>query len=310
MKTISNTILNQLAFTALFILLVAGINWISSCKKTNEATPNNVTVSGIFHGDTVWIYDTIPAKITFSFDELEDGTVKGGVWIRFLGNTYFFSNYKYRSTHLTSKWQEIAGGITMVEGRCTFDGDMAPLAFSGLITKNEKFEYAVASEVFEATGTANWSGPYLKPGVKTEQTKATGETNNCSDYVGNYNVEFSNCVSECSGYFISIGCWELAMKITSSSSNNCGGLDLQGFLNGTIPTIGQGNHVFEPGSEVYGGDLSITTDNSNNNLFHMMDSQWYNPCQMRFGGSFHIQGQGQGGPCIATGHIKYISAQY
>jgi len=49
------------------IMAMAGITGTQSCKKNSDSNPNNVAVSGIFHGDTVWINDTVPAKITFSW---------------------------------------------------------------------------------------------------------------------------------------------------------------------------------------------------------------------------------------------------
>ncbi len=273
METKQHTFTEKTIFYVLVVLSVASIAGLSSCKKSNENSPNNVTVSGIFHGDTVWLNDTIPARIIFSFDELGDGIVNGGIWLIIYPPKGQFERHIYRAKHVLSQWVESDEGNTTISGTCDFEGDLNPIAFSGTVVCNKTIHYIVGGEQFNGSGDAEYGGTYLKTARIIGGTKSTAGTSDCSDYVGRYGIDFGTGVA-CNSYF-NVDPWSIAMAITSSNYY-LGGLELSGYLEGNIPTLGQGAHYFMDHSHVVGGCLYINTDDDQ---FGIFVERWTNPCQ-------------------------------
>ena len=236
------------------ILAVAGISGIQSCKKKSDSTPvvNNVSVTGIFHGDTVWINDTIPAMITFSLDELSDGTLaSGGIYLRMLRHSDYFNKHLYVAKHTLGNWQENSDGTTQVEGTCDLGTDIGSVSFSGTITKNLSFVYKVVSSKFTGTGTARWSGEFVRP----NGGKATKST---TVYTGWYRVICWGHISWCYGNYI--GDFGPNLTITSQWPDGYGGTALGGYFTGNLPYWGNNQYNLNSENEqsvVYGGDLIL-----------------------------------------------------
>jgi hypothetical protein len=244
-----------------------------------------VTVSGIFHGDTVWLNGTIPARISFSFDEQSDGsTVNGGVWVLIIGNKKPYTKHKYRSKYTLSHWEETSEGNTIIEGVCSLGSELGSISINGTISRNESFSYNVGGMVVRGKGNAKWKGEFKRPaGTKAVKSALT------TDYTGSYTANLgSQEQDDCGG-----GTWftfpasTLQLTITGQWADGLGGEVVSGYLSGNIPYVGDGQHnlvTYNSESEVYGGELYATTDD--NQYFWSDPNNTWNPLQPIDGGYF------------------------
>lgn len=257
MKNINPT----LNHTVTLILLLALSTATFSCKKTtDDNTPvNNVSVSGLFRGDTFLLNDSVTAQVIFSFDELEDGTVNGGLRIHIVGNKENYSRTHYKSGHSLAKWEETADGNSLIAGEANMGEELGVVAFAGTIVGNETFDYTLAGNGFADEKTATYIGEY----VRNNGSKSTTTT----DYTGSYSISCGGAsIENCLAGYYTCGTYDITMVVTGQTPDNYGGIELAGYFSGNIPELGSGNHNFntEDGqSEVYGGYLSIETVGDN-----------------------------------------------
>lgn len=242
-------------YLTLLLLSVMILAVISCSKKEEEAPVAAPLVSGIFQGDTLYLNDSVVASVIFSFDELEDGTVNGGVRIRIIGHKQNYRQQKYLSQHTMTTWTKGTDSITVVAGEADMGDDLGIIAFSGKLNGSEPFDYTLMGQGFADEETAVYIGGYIRPG----DTKSTLTTN----YVGTYSVTCGSASTETCfvGDNYTCDAFNLTLHITAQTPNCCGGISLTGYFAGDVPNIGSNNHVLDDQSEVYAGYLSTETDN-------------------------------------------------
>jgi len=296
--------LSGMALPALLIMILAlaGIIGTQSCNKKSELPLNNVTVSGIFHGDTVLLNGTIPARISFSFDEQSDGSTVSGVRVLIIGNKKPFTKHKYRSKYTISHWEETSEGNTIIEGVCSLGSELGSISITGTICRNESFSYNVGGMVVQGKGNAKWMGEFIRP-VGTKAVKSALTT----DYIGSYTANLgSSGQDDCGG-----GTWydfpasTLQLTITAQWADGFGGEVVSGYLLGNIPYIGDGQHNLvtdNSDSEVYGGMLTVTTDD---NTYYCSQPNTWNPLQPFDGGDFESFYTIPPGICILVWSVDF-----
>ncbi len=144
------------------LVLVLGVLIWQACSENEEPVVNQQIVSGVFAGENHSMLDSLSYYFVFSFDELADGTVEGGIRIFFEGDKGPFKQQKYLSHHIIAHWQEDEEGNTLLAGEVDFSEDMGLVAFSGLILGNDTLEYAMSGQHFNSSGLAFYDAPYLK----------------------------------------------------------------------------------------------------------------------------------------------------
>jgi len=249
------------------ILMAMSLLVFSCSKKEEEAPVATPFVSGIFQGDTLYLNDSVVASVIFSFDELEDGTVNGGVRIRIIGNKRNYRQQKYLSQHTLTTWTKGTDSITVVAGEADMGDDLGIIAFSGTLNGSESFDYSLMGQGFADEETAAYIGEYIRPG----DTKSMLTTNYVNDYVGTYNVTCGSASAENCWVWDNCTCdaFNLTLHITAQTPNCCGGISLTGYFAGNIPSVESNYtvlnipiHFLDDQSEALGwGILSTSTDN-------------------------------------------------
>ena len=249
-------------YLTLLLLSVMILAVISCSKKEEEAPVAAPLVSGIFQGDTLYLNDSVVASVIFSFDELEDGTVNGGVRIRIIGHKQNYRQQKYLSQHTMATWTKGTDSITVVAGEADMGNDLGIIAFSGTLNGSKSFDYTLMGQGFADEETAAYIGEYIRPG----DTKSMLTTN----YVGTYNVTCGSASAENCWVWDNCTCdaFNLTLHITAQTPNCCGGISLTGYFAGNIPTVESNYtvldipiHFLDDQSEVYAGHLGTETDN-------------------------------------------------
>jgi len=186
--------------------------------------------------------------------------------------SHYFNKRLYVAKHILGKWQENPDGTTQVEGTCDLGSDIGSVSFSGTITKNLSFEYKVVSNKFTGSGTARWSGEFVRP-------NGGRNTKSSANYIGWYMVICWGGMG-CSG--IPYGDFGPNLTITSQWPDGYGGMALGGYFTGNLPYWGNQQYNLNSEnqqSDVYGGCLAL---NVVNGIFNMGLCNW-NPYGYNYG---------------------------
>ena len=226
---------------------------ISCVKKESEIPLNDHLISGVFFGENHQIADSLEAFLIFSFNEISNGSVEGGVRLVFIGHRGNFNKQKYMATHMIRLWQEDNSDQTMISGEVDLGEDIGPIAFSGLIVHNDTMHYALSGIHLNTSGVAIRNGDYMTdiPEIKSS-----------NDYPGNY-------IASCSApepFDLHNEPFHVNITITDADYC-CGGIMLWGFAdylddNG-IPYLWNATQTLDETSEIIGNMLYLSVSDQN-----------------------------------------------
>ncbi|MBT4683995.1 MAG: hypothetical protein HOJ19_00935 [Candidatus Marinimicrobia bacterium] len=224
--------------------LAAGILLIS-CQKDENNSSDLPLISGIFKTNALPLNDSLSTTLFFTFDELANGSINGGVRLTLAGENSVFQKYKYKSLHELGLWQKGTDGTTLIEGETDLGFDVGTFGFSGSISSDSIFSFNVINDTITISGEAFYAAPYLNSSSKT-----TLKMVDTANYVGDYPLTCFEPLSNNLNTFTSTIC------IFNQYSDGMGGYNLVGeFGEFSI------NYSIEPtfggASDVLAGDLYI-----------------------------------------------------
>lgn len=262
----------RMTLGSLSLLLLAGL-CVISCHQESPEPVDGMVETGIFTGDTLWIDDSIPAIISFSFDEQDDGSVMGGVMVLPLKPHPDLDRTFYMNEHLLTLWEEEPNGVTHISGTCDLQSDLGSLSFSGLLVNNSVYYYQLWGDHLSAEGEARRVAPYCRNDSTVIMTAADAAANNCTDYVGSYDVALiapSNSFCSESGEH-----WTLKMVILATGPNGWGGLGLIGYLEGEMPPFDEPLMFYDAFLHGSSGLVQVLDEDL---LMSLIFNDWVDPC--------------------------------
>ena len=216
-----------------------------SCEKDENNHADLPLISGIFKTNALPLNDSLSATLFFTFDELSDGSINGGVRLTLMGEDNDFEKYKYKSLHESGLWQKGTDGTTLLECEADLGFDVGVFGFSGSISSDSIFSFNVINDKITILGEAFYVAPYLK-----SSSKSTLKMVETANYVGDYPLTCFEPPSHNLNTFTSTIC------IFNQYSDGMGGYNLVGEF-GELSNNYPIDLAFGGASDVLAGDLYI-----------------------------------------------------
>ncbi|MFH1728167.1 MAG: hypothetical protein ABIA04_07095 [Pseudomonadota bacterium] len=228
-KILKSCFLNFI-YVPFFLLILSGC----FLDGDNSSDSSNL-ISGIFHSEPITLDDGSQVMISFSFDEIDDDTINGGVKIAPIppDNFNFSSDYYLKENGVTSF--EKSSATAAVEGSVEIGDELGTFTYSGTLTQDE-FTFTYSCDLGSGSATATYDGQYYK-------SSSTEKSFSKLSFIGTHEITFyasdnfgyESCTESpdagsCAGYGPSCDNWNATLVVTDDDDDGFGGI----FLTGTL----------------------------------------------------------------------------